>query len=176
MEKPMTDLRDPDQFEHAYRRLAGGARAAANSVLKDPSAAEDVAQDVFMHLWQRPQAYDPRRGSLETYVSMVARARAIDRWRSARALERASERAGHEVLARERSGESADERAIRHEQSRDALHALRDVPAEQREAIVLTAHGLAQHEIASVTRVPLGTAKGRIRLGLQKARAALVAA
>ena len=129
-----------------------------------------------MHLWQRPHAYDPGRGSLETYVSMMARARAIDRWRSAKALERAAERAGQEVLSRERSAESADDRAIRREQSRHALRALRDVPAEQREAVVLTAQGLAQREIATATRVPLGTAKGRIRLGLQKARSALAAA
>jgi RNA polymerase sigma-70 factor (ECF subfamily) len=172
----MIDLEDPQQFDREYRRLASGARAAANSVLKDASAAEDVAQDVFMHLWRKPRAYDPRRGSLDTYVAMVARARAIDRWRSAKALERAAERAGHEPDVRTRDGESAAERVIRHEQSRAALKALRNVPADQREAILLGAHGLTQHEIAQVTRVPLGTAKGRIRLGLQKAHSSLAAA
>jgi DNA-directed RNA polymerase specialized sigma24 family protein len=50
------------------------------------------------------------------------------------------------------------------------------VPPDQREAILLSAEGLAQTEIAHATHVPLGTAKGRIRLGLQKARSALAAA
>lgn len=172
----MVDLGDPQQFELHYRRLAGGARAAANSVLKDPSAAEDVMQDVFAHLWHRPQAYDPRRGSLDTYVAMVARARAIDRWRSAKALERAAERAGREMGTRRHEDESAAEKVIGRERSRAALRALEDVPPDQREAILLSAEGLAQTEIAQATHVPLGTAKGRIRLGLQKARSALAAA
>jgi RNA polymerase sigma-70 factor, ECF subfamily len=170
------DLHDPHQFEHHYRRLAGGARAAANSVLKDPAAAEDVAQDVFLHLWQRPQSYDPSRGTLDTYVAMVARARAIDRWRSAKAQERAAERAGHEVSVHDREDESAAARAIRRERARAALRALGEVPKDQREAIVLSAHGHPQQDIARLTRVPLGTAKGRVRLGLQKARDALAAA
>jgi RNA polymerase sigma-70 factor (ECF subfamily) len=172
----MIDLKDPQQYESAYRRLSPRVRAAANQVLHDPAAAEDVMQDVFMQLWQRPETYDPRRGSLDSYVSMVARARAIDRWRSTKALGRAVERTGEHSRADAAVQESAAEGAIRREQSRALLRALKTVPAEQREALVLTGHGLAQWEIARLTGAPLGTVKGRIRLGMRKARTTLVAA
>jgi RNA polymerase sigma-70 factor (ECF subfamily) len=65
---------------------------------------------------------------------------------------------------------------MRREQSREVVRALENLPAEQRSALVLTGHGLAQWEIAKLTGAPLGTVKGRIRLGLRKARANLVPA
>jgi RNA polymerase sigma-70 factor (ECF subfamily) len=172
----MTDLRDPQQFATAYRRLSAGASAAANQVLHDPAAAEDVMQDVFTQLWQRPDAFDPKRGSLASYVCMVARARAIDRWRSGKALTRAVDRSGEEVRTVVPAQESAADGVLRREQSREVVQALAGLPAEQRQALVLTGHGLAQWEIAKLTGTPLGTVKGRIRLGLDKARANLAPA
>jgi RNA polymerase sigma-70 factor (ECF subfamily) len=169
----MTDLKDPQQFANAYRRLSPVVRAAANQVLHDPAAAEDVMQDVFMQLWQRPEAYDSGRGSLDSYMCMVARARAIDRWRSGKALGRAVDRTGEQARAGEGASESAADGALRREQSREVARALEGLPPEQRRALVLTGHGLAQWEIAQLTGAPLGTVKGRIRLGLRKARANL---
>ena len=75
------NLKDPRQFDDAYRQLAPQAIAAANRVLRDEAAAEDVVQDVFMQLWLRPGSYDARRGPLSAYVTMLARSRALDRWR-----------------------------------------------------------------------------------------------
>ncbi len=83
---------DPREFSETYRRLAPVAVRAAERVLHDRAAAEDVAQDVFARLWERPQAYDPARGSLASYVAMVARSRALDRWRSRQAADAAAER------------------------------------------------------------------------------------
>src|SRR5215213_841846 len=127
----MIDLKDPQQFASAYRRLAPGVRAAANQVLHDSAAAEDVMQDVFMQLWQRPDAYDPRRGSLDSYVTMVARARAIDRWRSGKALGRAVDRTGEEVRTAVPAQESAADGAVRRDEARRVVEALRDLPEEQ---------------------------------------------
>ena len=93
----LTDLRDPSQFDQAYQRLAPIAFAAANRVLRDAAAAEDVVQDVFMQLWLRPAAYDPARGALSRYVSLLARSRATDRWRSRSARDAAVERSALEV-------------------------------------------------------------------------------
>src|SRR5215213_11992275 len=87
------DLRDLQQFNEAYRRFAPLALASANRVLRDEAAAEDVVQDVFVQLWLRPDSYDPKRGSLASYVSMLARSRALDRWRSRSARESAADRA-----------------------------------------------------------------------------------
>jgi RNA polymerase sigma-70 factor (ECF subfamily) len=169
-----TELKDPRQFERAYREHGPGARAAAARVLGDHAAAEDVVQDVFMDLWERPEAYDPRRGPLSSYVTMVARARAIDRWRSGRALGRAVDRVTHQV-SRSDAQESAAEGVIRKERSRQVLHVLQSIPPAQREALLLTGTGLGQHEIARATSTPLGTVKGRVRLGLKRSRELLAA-
>src|SRR3954449_12896233 len=93
---PPSNLRDPNQFNDAYRRLAPLALASANRVLRDEAAAEDVVQDVFMQLWLKPSTFDPSRGSLTSYVSMLARSRALDPWRSKSAREHAVERSGEQ--------------------------------------------------------------------------------
>ena len=171
--KPI-ELRSAQDFERAYRRFSPGARSAAVRVLGDHAAAEDVVQDVFMDLWERPEAYDSRRGPLSSYVAMVARARAIDRWRSSRAQGRATERVAREA-ERYEAQESAAEGAIRKERARQVMRALQRIPRAQREALLLTGSGLGHQEIALATGAPLGTVKGRVRLGLKKTRALLAA-
>jgi RNA polymerase sigma-70 factor (ECF subfamily) len=173
----MTDLRDPAQFNDAYERLAPLALAAANRVLRDEAAAEDVVQDVFMQLWLRPSAYDPARGSLTSYVSMMARSRAVDRWRTRSARDSAVERAGDQVRVHHVEQESAAEPVIRRERSLTLLNALDELPSDQRDAVLLAyGRGLTAQEIARATGIPLGTAKSRVRLGLRKARETLQAA
>ena len=173
----MTDLRDPTQFNDAYRRLAPRALAAANQVLRDEAAAEDVVQDVFMQLWLKPAAFDPARGSLASYVTMMARSRALDRWRTRSARDAAVERSAEQVRVELSDQESAVEPVIRRERSRRLLGALEGLPGDQRDALLLAyGRGLTAHEIATVTGIPLGTAKSRVRLGLRKARETLVAA
>jgi RNA polymerase sigma-70 factor (ECF subfamily) len=173
----MPDLRDPIQFNEAYDRLAPIALAAANRVLRDEAAAEDVVQDVFMQLWLKPSLYDPKRGPLHSYVSMLARSRALDRWRTRGARQAAVDRATEQERALVAPAESAAEPVIRRERSLTLLGALDDLPGDQREALLLAyGRGLTAQEIARVKRVPLGTAKSRVRLGLRKARATLQAA
>jgi RNA polymerase sigma factor (sigma-70 family) len=75
-------LSNPEAFERAYREHRAAAFAAAVHVLRDAAAAEDVVQDAFMQLWNRPGAFDDRRGSLRGYITLLARSRAIDRWRA----------------------------------------------------------------------------------------------
>src|SRR3954467_3066735 len=104
---PTPDLRDLHQFNEAYRRLAPLALASANRVLRDEAAAEDVVQDVFVRLWLRPDSYDPSRGPLASYVSMLARSRALDRWRARSAREHAVQRAEEQARADVRPAEDA---------------------------------------------------------------------
>ena len=173
----MTDLRDPIQFNDAYRRLAPIALASANRVLRDEAAAEDVVQDVFMQLWLKPSTFDPTRGSLTSYVSMLARSRALDRWRSKTARDHAVERSAEQSRVLVEPAESAAEPVIRRERSLTLLKTLEDLPTDQRDAVLLAyGRGLTAHEIARVSQIPLGTAKSRVRLGLRKARATLKAA
>ena len=161
------------EFEVAYRDLSPRAHAIATRVMRDSSAAEDVVQEVFAELWRRPQAFDPGRGSLSAYVSMLTRCRALDRLRSLATVE-AAEKTARESDAPVGPPESAADPVLRREQSQKMLHALGQLPAEQREAVLLTyGLGLTTSEVARAVHVPLGTAKSRVRLGLRKARTAL---
>jgi RNA polymerase sigma-70 factor (ECF subfamily) len=170
----MIDLRDPVQFNDAYRRLAPLAHSSANRVLRDEAAAEDVVQDVFMQLWLKPSTFDPSRGSLASYVSMIARSRALDRWRSRSAREHAVERSAEQSRVLVEPAESAAEPVIRRERSLSLLNTLNTLPSDQRDAVLLAyGRGLTAQEIAKVSHIPVGTAKSRVRLGLRKARATL---
>jgi RNA polymerase sigma-70 factor, ECF subfamily len=173
------DLRRPGSLDRAYREHASRAFAAAMRVLRDPAAAEDVVQEVFMSLWRNPGQFDSARGTLLAYVSMLARSRALDRWRSQAAHDAAVER---EARARESApresfaSPGADEPTLDRERSREVMSALDALPDPQREALLLAfGRGLTAREIARANRIPLGTAKSRIRLGLEKARESLEA-
>jgi RNA polymerase sigma-70 factor (ECF subfamily) len=129
-------------------------------------------QDVFMQLWLNPSAYDPQRGSLKSYVSLLARSRALDRWRTRSAREHAVERSAEESrVLNGQPAESAAEPVIRRERSLKLLETLGELPTDQRDAVLLAyGRGLTAQEIARATDIPLGTAKSRLRLGLRKAR------
>jgi RNA polymerase sigma-70 factor (ECF subfamily) len=169
------DLSDPAGFARAYDEHAAGVYGTALRVLGNPAAAQDVAQDVFLRLWRRPAAFDPRRGDLGTFLRLMARSRALDLWRTARASGRASDRlkivAGRDEPRAEEQPAPVLERDERRRAVRAALRAL---PDSQREAVVLAYWGgLTAGEIAVRSGVPVGTAKSRVRLGLKRIRAEL---
>ena len=171
----MQELNDRHEFEAAYRRLAPLARRIANAVLRDDAAADDVVQDVFLHLWRRPAAFDPARGTLNTYVALLARSRSLDRRRSRSAQESALRRLADEEHGGPHppAGDIADAAFLSERRGR-LLAAVGKLPADQRDAVLLAfGRGLTAREIALRGNVPLGTAKSRIRLGLEKARAEL---
>ncbi len=173
----MTPLTSTAGFSNAYRDNVPKAFAAAYRILGDAAAAEDVVQDVFMALWRHPDKFNPDRGSLPGYVAMMARSRAVDRIRSRQAGEAAVERLGRRDEERGEAGESPADAAIRLEEGDLALSALAQLPKRQRDAVLLAyGRGLSAAEIAEVADVPLGTAKSRLRLGLQKARESLAPA
>ena len=168
----MTNLSDPAQFEAAYRDLAPLGLGVARRVLGDPVAAEEVVQDLFLHLWRNPRSYDAARGSLRSYVAMLARSRSIDRWRTRSADHAARRRMADESrVFHEETTDGADHRVLEAERRGQLRSAVVRLPAEQREAVLLAfAGGLSAREIAARADLPLGTAKSRIRLGLARAR------
>jgi RNA polymerase sigma-70 factor (ECF subfamily) len=169
--RPPCDLRDPDAFSSAYRLFAPAARAAALAVLKDGEAADDVVQDVFCALWTRPGLYRPERGSLATFVQIMARSRALDRLRSSAAAAAALDRDAFEARARPAAVEPPSEEVIRRDSAQAILRDLEGLPDGQRAAVLLHhIGGLSDGELARVMHVPLGTAKSRIRLGTRRAR------
>jgi RNA polymerase sigma-70 factor, ECF subfamily len=173
----MTVLASTSGFSTAYREHYPLAYSAAYRVLGDAAAAEDVVHDVFAALWRDPSKFDPRRGSLPGYVAMMARSRAVDRVRSRNAGSAAVDRLA--VLDADRAGEaeSPAEFAVRREEAGRVLAALSELPAAQRDAVLMAyGRGLSTAEIAKAAGVPLGTAKSRLRLGLQRTREAVATA
>src|SRR4051812_9097299 len=167
------DLSDPTAFARAYDAHGPGVYGTALRVLGNPAAAQDVAQDVFLRLWRDPRKFDAGRGDVGAYLRLMARSRALDLWRTAQAAGRATDRmkiaAGRDEPRPEEQPATRLEHRERAGGLRDALGAL---PAAQREAVVLAYWGgLTAHEIARREGVPLGTAKSRLRLGLQRMRA-----
>jgi RNA polymerase sigma-70 factor, ECF subfamily len=165
-------LSDPQRFSAVYDRHSRGVYTAALRILANPAQAQDVVQDVFLRLWRRPEAFDPRRGDLGAYLRLMARSRALDMWREGQAAGRASDRLA--LVTQQDDGRPEDRpdgRLERDERRGTVRAALRRLPPAQREALVLAYWGgLTADQIAQRSQVPLGTAKSRIRLGLAKLR------
>jgi RNA polymerase sigma-70 factor (ECF subfamily) len=168
------DLHRPHEFDHAFREHRRRVHAAAQRVLGDAAAAEDVTQEVFLKLWLRPELFDAKRGSLAAFLCVMARSRALDRIRAAGALDRACTRLA-EVKAIEPVEEESPVAALERRDEREELRAaLLRLPDAQREALTL-AYGREMNsvEIARRTHVGRATARSRLRLGLGKLRADL---
>ena len=158
---------DEDAMALLYDRYSNVVYAVALRVLSDGSAAEDILQDVFMQLWRNPQAFNASRGSLATWLAVIARNRAIDQLRKKRPEVEAAET----VIAVDPDLESTAERKHAIEKVRAVLAGM---PAEQRAALEMAFfEGLTHVEIAGKTGQPLGTVKTRIRSGLSAVRKAL---
>jgi RNA polymerase sigma-70 factor (ECF subfamily) len=171
------DLSDAEAFRAAYEANHDALVAVAWRVLRDSAAAEDVVQDVFLELWTTRSAFDARRGSLRSYLRLIVKSRALDRWRSRVVAASAVERAHAEAVSFSRAVDSAAEPVIRQETARTVREVVDSLPRNQREVILLAyGGGLSTPEVATVTGTPLGTAKSRMRLGLARAREALLAA
>ena len=173
----MSVLESTSGFSAAYREHYPLAYSAAYRVLGDAAAAEDVVHDVFAALWRDPSKFDPRRGSLPGYVAMMARSRAVDRVRSRKAGSAAVDRLGVLDADREDHVESPADIAVRREEAGRVLAALAELSPPQRDAVLMAyGRGLSTAEIAKAAGVPLGTAKSRLRLGLQRTREAVTTA
>jgi RNA polymerase sigma-70 factor, ECF subfamily len=138
--------------------------------------AEEVLQETFLQVWMQADRYDEERSSPRGWILMLARSRALDRLRGRAARRRreeevASEGARHSLLHPE-----ATERLESAEQRSRIGSALGQLPPEQRHCIELAFfEGLTQTQIAERLKVPLGTIKSRILLGMNKLRQALKA-
>ena len=170
------NLRDPDAFQTVYATHARRVYANAYRILHDATRAEDAVQDVFLRLWLHPDRFDATRGDLGSYLALMGRSRALDLARSEAASTRAGDRLTSAVEADPPRVERPDERVEARERSTGLRAAVARLPMPQREAVALAFWGdLPAREIASRTNVPLGTARSRLRLGLEKLERSSVA-
>jgi len=163
------DLRDPEAFQTVYATHSRRVYANAYRILGDAATAEDTVQDVFLRVWLHPDRFDERRGELGSYLALMARSRALDIARSDSAGARANERLTAAVEADPPHVERPDERVEARDRSARLRTAVGRLPKLQREAVALAFWGdLPAREIAERTGVPLGTARSRLRLGIEK--------
>ena len=164
--------RDDTALTEIYDQYASFVYGLALRVIGDARAAEDVSQDVFVGIWQRPEAFDPRRGSLRTWLGTLTHRRAVDYVRREESRRRRAEREASRAVTTPDVEEMATA-LVAAERVRAALDVL---PAEQRRAIQLAYfEGKTYRQVAEVLGIPEGTAKSRLRLGLRRVAAALEA-
>lgn len=163
---------DRSAFERFYDIHAAMAFGLIRRILRDREAAQEVLQEVFWQIWQEAPSYDPARGSPEAWLVMRAKSRAIDRLRAMRRREQTFVAPVDERVAAA-PATRGDDPAMAAEDRGLAQGALEQLPAPQRRALELAfLEGLTQSEIAARLGEPLGTVKTRIRLGLERLRAA----
>ena len=171
---PLIGEKSPEAFEVFYDRHGGAAFSLAYRILGERGAAEDVTQEAFISIWRSGTRYEAVRGSVRSWTLGIVRNRAIDALRrKAGGAEAQLRRRGDPRAAP--SGEFTDQEAMRRETAHEVRGALGELPGEQSKVIELAYFGGFSHsEIAAMLGVPLGTVKGRMRLGLEKIRGELV--
>src|SRR5919107_1060380 len=154
-------------FEVIYERHSQAAFSLAYRMAGSRGVAEDVVQEAFLNIWRSGARYERARGSVRTWVLGIVHHRAIDALRRSFVHER--RRASDEGLEDQlETGERT------HEEAATVRAALQHLPADQSQVIELAYFGGFTHtEIASMLETPVGTVKGRMRLGLGKMRHAL---
>jgi RNA polymerase sigma-70 factor, ECF subfamily len=170
----LVERRDADAFAVLYDRHGGAAYSLAYRIVGDAEVAEDVTQEAFLSVWRSGVRFDPARGSVRSWTLGIVRNRSIDALRRLAGSAPKLDFDDEAVLDAEPAAELTDSEAIRRETARSVRGALRELPAEQSEVIGLAYFGGFTHsEIANMLGMPLGTVKGRMRLGLEKVRTAL---
>ena len=169
--------RDVTAFAALYDRYAQPVYGLATHMLGRTADAEEIAQEVFMRLWNRADQFDAGRGAFKSWFMAIARYRILDelRHRNRREQRLIAAEDINQLLATASDPKADVEKEVgRNEESQRILRALQSLPNEQRRVLVLAYFGgLSQSSIAERLGWPLGTVKKRVRLGMQKLRAAL---
>lgn len=173
----LVDRKDPIAFEVLYDRHGGPAFSLAYRIVGDRSLAEDTSQEAFLSIWRSKARFDRARGSVRSWVLSVVRNRAIDALRRGGANAPKLDQDDEAALGVREAAERTENEALRRETSSELRGALNALPEEQSKVIELAYFGGFSHrEIAEMVGQPLGTVKGRMRLGLEKIRAEIAEA
>lgn len=164
---------DQSALAELYDASSAKVFGLAMRILGDHAAAEETTLDVYTQVWRRASSYDAERGTPGSWLMTLAKHRAIDRFRSSYLergrqvpLEHTAELPGHE--------ETPEQYSAGLERQRLVQQALASLSVEQRQAIALAYYwGMSQSEIAEQLKLPLGTVKTRMRLGMIKLREVL---
>ena len=161
---------DADAFEVVYDRHGSAAYSLAYRTTGQQALAEEVVQDAFMTVWRMGLRYRPERGSQRSWLLSIVHHRAIDALRRVAVHDRRRAFAELEDVGTE-AAERTDIEVMHRMEGQAVREALAQLPPEQLRVIELAYFGGFTHtEIAGMLELPLGTVKGRMRLGLEKLR------
>lgn len=164
---------DEDALLALHTRYASLVYSVAYRIMNDAMAAEEVTQDTFMRLWHKAALYDARKGSFVTWLLTIARRIAIDTFRQQR-----RDPILNTLWIDDNAEQWENVLSVGHagELSRLMRVLIADLPIDQRQVIELAYfYGMTHSQIAEYVDLPLGTVKTRIRLGMEKLRAAWIA-
>lgn len=167
---------DAEAFEVIYDRHSRVAFSLAFRLLGDRQAAEDLVQDSFLAVWRGAAGFASSRGSVRNWLLSILHNRGVDRLRTLGAMSRRQE-ALEQVELRRPDEPDAAALGIDRVLAGTIREELGSLPSEQHEVLKLAYYGgFTHHEIAEMLRLPLGTVKSRMRLGLERLRRGLGAA
>jgi RNA polymerase sigma-70 factor (ECF subfamily) len=160
---------DAEAFTTLYDRHGRAAFSLAYRIVGERQAAEDLVQDAFLKLWRSATSYRPERGSVRTWLLSIVRNRGIDQLRSHASRRRTQDRI--EAFAARSQPSEAFAETWRNSQRDRVRNALNTLPLEQLKVLELAYFsGYTHVQVSELLDVPLGTIKGRMRLGLKKMR------
>jgi RNA polymerase sigma-70 factor, ECF subfamily len=163
---------DVEVLETLYQRHSRALFSLAFKMLGDQDAAEEVVQEAFLKLWQRPESYQPGRGRLVSWLLGVVHHRAVDFLRRRRLELRYS--TDYRLVEPSGSPPDPEDELLATLRGEAVIRALRDLPSAQRLVVELAyVRGMTQLEISQTLGEPLGTVKTRLRLAMQKLRTSL---
>jgi RNA polymerase sigma-70 factor (ECF subfamily) len=164
---------DEGALGECYDQYASFVYGLALRVVRDAKAAEDLTQDVFLCLWERPALFEPDKGALRTWLGTLAHRRAVDHVRR----EEARRRRDDATMTKVGHTPDVEEMALALVTAERVRAALDELPPEQRRAIELAYFdGKTYREVAGIMGIPEGTAKSRLRLALKRIAGTLEAA
>lgn len=163
-----------EPLQEFYALYSGIAMALLLRILKTRAEAEELLQEVFVELWRRAPQYDPKRASVSTWVTTIARSRALDALRARKRRYRDQQVPTEDVSIPAPSEDQPDEQAAASQRSEAVHKAMERLNDEQRQVLECSYfRGLSHSEIASELEIPIGTVKSRILAAMKVLRAAM---
>jgi RNA polymerase sigma-70 factor, ECF subfamily len=161
------EVNDAEAFAVLYDRHSRAAYSLAYRMMGERQAAEDLVQDAFLKVWRGAGSFRSERGSVRTWLLSIVHNRGIDQLRSLGSSRRTQQRM--EASAPRSQPSEAFAQSWRNSQREQVREALKTLPPEQLKVLELAYFsGYTHVEIAELLGLPLGTVKGRMRLGLKK--------
>lgn len=160
---------DQIAFAALYERFSPRVFGLANRILRDPSQAEEVAQEIFLEIWQRASRFDRARGTATSWIMTITHGRSVDRVRHSQASRVRDLKSTVENF--DRDVDSVAESVVQHSEASEVRDCLETLTVLQRESITLAYFGgHTQREVGEMLDTPLPTVKTRMRDGLIRLR------